>query len=142
MKILFVCKGNIARSQMADIIFNKLSKRHYAISAGTVVGSHEGQKIDDMDDLSDQYVIDCMKEIGLDVSEKTRKQLTKDMVEKADKIIVMAEIETIPNYLKNSKKTIFWNIENPKGKSLEEHRLVRDRIKTKVEELIKELNKK
>ena len=138
MNILFVCRGNVGRSQMAEIIFNNLSKEHHSTSAGTVVERHEGEKIKNID-LSAQYVIDCMKEKGFDISEKVRKQLTKNMVDKADKIIVMAEIETVPNYLKENKKAVFWKIENPKGKSLEEHRRCKNQVKIKVKKLIKEI---
>ena len=44
MKILFVCKGNVGRSQMATALFNKMSKIK-ASSAGTNVKEDEGQKI-------------------------------------------------------------------------------------------------
>ena len=34
MKVLFVCNGNVGRSQAAEAYFNRLSKKNTAISAG------------------------------------------------------------------------------------------------------------
>ena len=112
MKILFVCRGNVGRSQMAEVIFNKYSK-HKAISAGTKVYEYEGQKLKDF--LFAKPVINFMKKEGVDISEKTRKQVNQEMVKKFDKIIVMAEPETVPDYLKKNPKSIYWNVQDPIG---------------------------
>ncbi len=58
MKILFVCKANNGRSQLAEAIFNKLVEgKHQATSAGTKVvredSNKEGQKISDINIISD-----------------------------------------------------------------------------------------
>ena len=37
MNVLFVCNGNVSRSQVAETLFNHLSE-HQATSAGTAVG--------------------------------------------------------------------------------------------------------
>lgn len=57
----------------------------------------------------------------------------------ADKIIVMAEKETWPDYLKKSDKVIFWEIEDMCGQSLDKFRQARNQIKSRVEDLIKEI---
>ena len=45
MKVLFVCKSNIGRSQMAEAFFNKFSKNHKAISAGISTENHAGKMV-------------------------------------------------------------------------------------------------
>ncbi|MBI2045321.1 hypothetical protein HYT23_04655 [Candidatus Pacearchaeota archaeon] len=44
MKILFVCKGNVGRSQIAEALFSKYSQ-HQVMSAGTKVFESENQKL-------------------------------------------------------------------------------------------------
>src|SRR3989344_8136411 len=109
MKILFVCRANQGRSQLAEAIFNNLSKgKHKAISVGTKViredSNKEGEKI------SDQNIITAMKEVGVDISQNVRNQLTPETLNEADRVIVMSEPENTPHYLKGSPKAIFWEI--------------------------------
>ena len=105
---------------------------HEVSSAGTRVvdkegNSRDGQKLKDLP--AAEHVITCLAEEGIDVRENIRRQLTPAMVTDAEKIIVMAEPETIPDYLKDSPKTVYWGISDPKGTDLEAHRLTRDIIK-------------
>lgn len=111
MKILFVCKGNMVRSQAAAAFYNHLTKTHDAISAGTYVGAEdepEGQRLidivpNDFFEIMDGYECDLRKE-------KT-KGLTPEMVTSADCVISMAEEPYIPDFL-SGKNVIFWNIPN------------------------------
>ena len=133
MNILFICKANAGRSQMANAFFNKLSKKNKSISAGALVNEKEGGPLP-------EFVLKCMEEEGYDLSNEVRKQLTPDMVKWADKIIIMTERENIPNYLINeSEKITFWEVEDGKGMSYEIHIKIRNKIKKLVEELIKEI---
>lgn len=131
MKILFICKANVGRSQMAPAFFNQLSKQHSATGAGTHVWEKEGQPLH-------EYVIETMKDKGHDVSQCTRKQLTPEDAASADKIVVMTEQENLPPYVDLSK-VIFWNIDDPKDMSLEVHHQIRDQILTLVEKLVGEI---
>ena len=100
MKILFVCKANSGRSQMAEVFLNKMSRKYHATSAGIHV-TKKGQL--------HGHVIKCMKEIGYDLSRKRRTQLTPEIAEKPNKIIVIMEPHEVENflplYVKNSNKT-------------------------------------
>jgi arsenate reductase (thioredoxin) len=143
MKVLFICRGNVARSQFGEIFFNKFTEgKHQAISAGTVVAdkegnSKDGQKFKDLPGA--EPVVEVMKEVGIDILEKKRYQLTPTMIDEADKIIVMAEKESIPEYLSKSDKVVTWNVEDPKGKSLEFTRNIRDQVLSLVVDLVKKL---
>ena len=136
MDVLFICKSNFGRSQIAEAIFNSISQKHKATSAGTEKGRVTGHKLKDFPEHSNLFV--CMDEIGLDIKENTAKSLTPKIVKDADKIIVMAEKETWPDYLKKSNKITFWEIEDVCGQSLDKFRKVRDQIKSLVEDLVKE----
>ncbi|MEK6842292.1 MAG: low molecular weight phosphatase family protein, partial [Nanoarchaeota archaeon] len=83
MKVLFVCRGNVGRSQMAQVLFEKLSGLK-SFSVGTKV-NFEGQKIGEIE-LA-KLVVDSMKKHGLDVSGNIVRQLKPEMVSKFDKII-------------------------------------------------------
>ena len=134
MKILFVCRGNVGRSQMAAELFTKYSGIK-AFSVGINVFENEGQKISEID-LAEP-VIRFMKKEGLDIAENTRTQLTPKMVEQFDKIIVMSEPETISEYLSQNKKVEFWEIQNPKGMDDEGYEKIISQIKDKIKVLIK-----
>ncbi|MDH5783197.1 MAG: arsenate reductase ArsC [Candidatus Bathyarchaeota archaeon] len=125
--LLFVCIGNSGRSQMAEAFFNKLSKTWNAISAGTKP-----------DDSIHPYTIRVMKEVGVDVSKQKPKLLTREMVEKTDKIITMGcGADVCPaSYL---QKVEDWAIEEPYGKPIDKVREIRDQIKGKVEKMIREI---
>jgi|TARA_Y100000310_G_scaffold330589_1_gene402509 protein-tyrosine-phosphatase len=129
-KILFICNANIGRSQMAESIFNNVAKSHFSISAGTDV-NYEGAKIHSLN-------IDCMAEIGLDLSKNKRTQLTEEISKQSSKIIAMCEKNSLPNYL-IKKKIIFWKVSDPKNKSLMFRRNIRDQIKKLVNGLVKDL---
>lgn len=133
MKVLFVCRGNVGRSQMAQALFEKLSGLK-SFSVGTKV-NFDGQKICDIGPA--KFVVSSMKKRGCDISENLVKQLTPKMISDFDKIIVMAEPETIPDYLKGNKKVEFWEIEDPKGKDENFHRETILQIEKKILELIK-----
>lgn len=139
MKILFVCRGNAGRSQMAEALFKTLNDKHEIRSAGTQVVNKEGeskggQKLKDLSDA--EKIIIPLKEKGVDVSEYVRTQINPDMVEWADKIVVMAEPETIPDYLSVSDKIEYWNVKDPKGTSMEEHVQTVDQIEGLVKDFI------
>lgn len=128
--VLFVCVHNSGRSQMAETYFNLLAKdKAKGLSAGT-------QPADEVNPV----VVEAMKEVGMDISGNEPKTLTMDMVEKADKMITMgcgAEAEAVcpARFI----ETEDWALEDPKSKSLEQVRKIRDEIKERVTRLIKEM---
>jgi arsenate reductase len=132
MKVLFICRANVGRSQMAPAFFNTLSTKHHAIGAGTHVGDNEGLPLQEL-------VIKCMAELGYDLSKKKRRQLTPEIAHEAHKIIVMNEKDDLPPYLNDSPKLIFWDVEDAKGTSYDFHVKIRDQIRGLVEELVREI---
>ncbi|MBI1972385.1 low molecular weight phosphatase family protein [Candidatus Woesearchaeota archaeon] len=135
MKILFVCSGNVGRSQMAETFFNSLTQHHHAISAGIRVGVHEGKNL-----AKYEHVVKCMQDVGFSVAHKVSRQLTEQMVKESDKIISFAAAEELPEYARNSGKIVYWDVADAKGMDYSFHCKIRDQIKELVESLINELD--
>lgn len=106
MKVLFVCRGNMGRSQIAEVLFKKYHPEHKVISAGTVAKS-KGKNLP-----SD--IIKMMKQEGIDISNNKCKKLTKKIADSSDVIINLStKDEFQPKFLNNSKKLKFWPIKDP-----------------------------
>ncbi len=115
---------------MAEALFNQLAKgKARALSAGTQPA-----------DTVNPVVVEVMRGVGIDISGNKPKALTMDMVEKADRMITMgcgAEAEaTCPA---SFIETEDWALEDPKGKTIEAVRKIRDEIKKRVTRLISEI---
>jgi protein-tyrosine-phosphatase len=128
-KVLFVCVENAGRSQMAEA-FAKMhgAGKVEAISAGTMP-SREVNPV----------VAEAMREKGLDISGNRPKAITPDMVREATVIITMgcsAEGFCPVQFL---SKVVDWKLEDPKGKSIEQVRKIRDEVEQRVRELVEEL---
>jgi protein-tyrosine-phosphatase len=124
--ILFVCIENSSRSQIAEGFARKLGLN--ASSAGTVPSTHVNP-----------LVIDAMREVGIDISQNSTKELTAQMIDAAGVVVLTdASLEkALPTNLRRKmrKKVVEWNLPDPQGKSLEEIRFVRDEIERMVKAL-------
>jgi protein-tyrosine-phosphatase len=125
-KVLFVCHGNVGRSQMAEGFYNAMTQTKNASSAGT----------DPLTPLKypklPETVCRIMQEEGIDVSEQIVKLITEKMVDAAESIVILCKREYCPDFLLNSQKVIFWNIEDPYRMNIDDMRVIRDKIKMKV----------
>ncbi len=132
MNVLYICRANFARSQIAEAIHNNLFDSN-AKSAGTIPGEYEGIQFRQYGRLE---LLTCLLEIGIDISDKFPKKLTQKMIKSADSVIVMAEPSTWPDYLKQSPKIEYWEISDPAGRSLYFYRKTRDEIRLRIEDLL------
>jgi arsenate reductase len=125
--ILFVCVENAGRSQMAEAFAKKWGMR--ASSAGTMPSS----KIN-------PTVVELMKEEGVDLSANKPKMLTNDMISEASLVVTMGcsveEVCPRPMLAKMQKKLIDWHVDDPKGKSVDEVRNIRNDVERRVKELL------
>jgi len=127
-KVLFVCVHNSGRSQMAEAFFNKLAAgKASASSAGT-----------DPAPQVNPVAVEAMREMGIDISRQKPKALTFEMVEKADRVVTMGcGVEGVcPASFVHTED---WELDDPAGKPLDEVRRIRDQIRARVTELLKEL---
>ena len=125
---------------MAQAMFNRLS-RHRSTSTGTMVLEMEGQTLAERAEVAPSVVLvlELMSgEEGLDLSSEQRTQLTPELVDAADKVIVMAERETWPDYLVEGGKVEFWEIADAFNIQMDAVRAIKNQIKVRVEELVRE----
>ena len=87
----------------------------------------------------DPLVIEVMKEKGIDLSTKKPKGLNDLPPIEMDYLVTMGCEETCPAI--PAKKIIEWEIPDPKGKSTDFFREVRDIIEDKVKALFEEIEK-
>jgi arsenate reductase len=80
--------------------------------------------------------VEVMREVGIDISHQKSKDITEDMMRNSTKIVNMGcmDKESCPTLFLNN--IIDWNIEDPKGKSVDKVREIRDEIKRRVTELV------
>jgi protein-tyrosine-phosphatase len=128
-RIAFVCVENARRSQMAQGFANAFGRGKLEVYSA---GSGPSSQIDPL-------VIEVMKEKGIDLSGKRPKGLNDLPSIQMDYLITMGCEETCPAVL--AKKMIEWQIPDPKGKSVDVFREVRDLIKNKVKTLYEEIGK-
>ena len=113
-KVLFICKGNWFRSQMAAAIYNKLTNSKQADSVGTYTGEPdepEGQILSNLFRTPDFF--ETMEKRGINLRSNLTLRLQPSMIEEYDVIVSMAEEPYIPDFLRNAKKVIWWKVDNP-----------------------------
>jgi len=128
--------SNSRRSQMAELIFNKLSESHSAMSAG--IDPQGGNwKVD-----PNVYI--ALKEIGIEAKNLEAKKLTDEMLEKADKIITFMCADKLP--AKYQSKVEDWQLgvkrnigEKQSERTLDEIRKMRDLIYEKIKQFVQQL---
>ncbi len=145
MNVLFVCNGNVSRSQVAETMFNHLSE-HHATSAGTAVRhlDAEGQTLRARAESPDTpatsgIVLELMLEKGFDLSSNVLNQVTPEMVDAADRVIVMLGSIPPEDSLVRSDKAEVWDIADPVHTPSESTAIIIDEVIQKVEGLIREL---
>jgi protein-tyrosine-phosphatase len=114
-EILFICRGNMFRSQVAKAIFNTDPVAGWeAISAGTAVQeeNRQGIKLSEYGGGIQLIINEINKKYKKDISDEFCKQVTEDAVKSATKIIMMSEKEYIPEWLDNYEWE-YWEIPNP-----------------------------
>jgi arsenate reductase len=124
-RVIFACVHNAGRSQMAAAFFNAVADpgRAEAVSAGTEPGDHVHP-----------VVIDVMREVGIDLSEKKPQRLTHDLARSASLLVTMGCGESCP-YIPGLRRDD-WPLTDPKGRPLEEVRRIRDEIRERVAQLV------
>lgn len=127
--ILFVCVENAGRSQMAEGFFNRYAPKGYrAVSAGT---RPAGQ--------INPLVVQTMNEVGIDISRQKSKIITDDMIKSSARGVNMGCMDRSDCPLLFLNNPVDWGVEDPKGKSIEKVRKIRDEIQRRVKELAENL---
>lgn len=130
MKILFICHGNVGRSQIAEGYYNHLTRTLNASSAGVdpTTPARYPKLVPE--------VLRVMDEEEIDLSEKKVKYVTEEMVNQSDKIFILCKKKDCPDFLLKHHTISFWEIEDPYNTSVETFRIIRSEIKRKILELL------
>ena len=130
-KYLFICNENVGRSQMAEGFYNKKSGSKASISAGLVDSSqkYNGHPRPD--------VIQVMQEVGINIGDQKINQLTTEMIDEAEKIVVLCNKKICPEAIIMRENVLYALVEDPPDikKTIDVVRTMRDKIKLIVENL-------
>ncbi len=122
--VLFVCLHNAGRSQMSQALFEReAAASHSSLSAGTTPA-----------DRVHPEVIEVMREIGLDLSDRRPQLLTRELAEQADVVVTMGCGDECP-YIPG-KRYIDWDLPDPRGRPLDEVRAIRNDIVRRIDSLL------
>jgi arsenate reductase len=121
--VLFVCQGNIFRSQMAEGFFNASAPNGWrAESAGTRPGGRVHPN-----------AVALMKEVGVDISPQRPKPFDPAVAAAAWRVIAMCDLEGCP------QQAVHWPITDPALLPEARQYEIRDEIERRVNELIREI---
>ncbi|MDQ6805160.1 MAG: arsenate reductase ArsC [Actinomycetota bacterium] len=127
MHILFACLHNAGRSQISQALFEQAAAgRHQARSAGTTPATRVNPTVQE-----------AMRELDIDLSDRTPQLLTRELAEWADVVVTMGCGDQCP-FIPGTRY-IDWELPDPAGRPVEEVRATRDEIARRVQRLLTEL---
>ncbi|MEZ4364995.1 MAG: hypothetical protein R2939_01750 [Kofleriaceae bacterium] len=123
--MIFACVHNAGRSQMAAAFFNLriAPTRGRASSAGTAPATRVHPE-----------VVRVMREVGVDLAAAQPQRLTAALAASAQRLVTMGcgdACPVVPGLLRED-----WPLTDPRGRSLDEVRAIRDDIRARVEDLV------
>ena len=124
MTVLFLCRQNAGRSQMAQAFFERLAPAdHVGVSGGSAPAAavHPG-------------VVQVMREVGIDLSAARPQRLTVELAQTAGLLVTMGCGESCP-FIPGLER-LDWPIADPKGQPTERVREIRNEIRARVRHLV------
>jgi arsenate reductase len=132
IKVLFLCLGNSCRSQMAEGLLRHMAgDRFEAHSAGTIPS------------YVHHRAIQVMAELGIDISEHRSKHVQEFTGQSFDFVISLCGEDNCPSFIGKASTSLHWPFPDPVGavgseeEVLDESRKVRNAIKEKLEEFVR-----
>ncbi len=113
----FVCVGNAGRSQMAQVLYERLGGEARSAGSRPETELHHA-------------VVEALEELDVDVSRLHPKPIRQEDVEWADVVVTMGCGDACP--VLPGKDYLDWNLVDPVGLCLEEVRELRDDIGRRV----------
>jgi arsenate reductase len=125
--VLFVCTHNAGRSQIAQAFFERYAPDDFRAESA---GEEPAEAIW-------PNVVEAMREVGIEVSDRRPKRLDKEMQLHADWAITLHCKAACP-YVAAAVED--WDVADPAGQPLEEVRRIRDELDERVRELVGRLD--
>ncbi|MBP0000993.1 MAG: arsenate reductase, glutathione/glutaredoxin type [Cyanobacteria bacterium SID2] len=128
--VMFVCKRNSCRSQMAEGFARNLGKDKIAVSSSGLEASRVHPT-----------AIEVMSEIGIDIGAQTSDPLGNFKADDYDTVISLCGcgVNLPPEWV---TREVFedWQLDDPDGQPLETFRRVRDEIRERVDRMISSIS--
>ena len=129
-KVMFVCKKNSRRSQMAEGFARTLGAGKIAVTSSGLSASQVDPK-----------TVEIMSEVGIDISKQSSKALTDFNPEDYDAVISLCGCGVnLPEEWVLREVFADWQLDDPEGQSIDTFRRVRDEVKERVVNLIQSLS--
>ncbi len=129
-KVMFVCKKNSRRSQMAEGFARTLGEGKIAVTSSGLEAS-----------FVDPKTVEIMSEIGIDISNQESKPLSDFNPEDYDAVISLCGcgVNLPPEWV---TREVFedWQLDDPEGEDMETFRRIREEVKQRVIQLIENLS--
>ncbi|HKO28880.1 MAG TPA: heat-shock protein HtpX [Solirubrobacteraceae bacterium] len=116
---------------MSQALFEQAAgSRHQALSAGSAADPAGGVH---------PPVVEVMRELGVDLSDRRPQRLTRELAAQADVVVTMGCGDACPAI--PGTRYLDWELPDPKGRPLDEVRATRDEIARRVKALVSELDR-
>jgi len=132
-RVLFLCTGNVARSQMAEGLLRDMAGDRFEVSSGGLIPSYVRPN-----------TIAVMKEIGIDISHHRSKSLNEFIDTSFDYVITVCDhaSQHCPVFPGPAKR-IHWSIKDPvvigdDRAQLEAFRHARDDLRERIADFIRQ----
>jgi protein-tyrosine-phosphatase len=126
--VIFVCVHNAGRSQMSAGWARHLAGDRLLVFSG---GSAPAEVVN-------PRAVEAMAEVGVDISEAFPMSFTDEIIQASDVVVTMGCGDACPFF--PDKRYLDWELADPHDASLDEIRVVRDEIGSRVERLLVEMN--
>ena len=125
-RVLFLCTGNSARSQMAEGLLRSMGgDRFDAFSAGTnPKGVHP-------------RTLEAMKEIGIDLSQQSSKDVSQYLGEKFDYVITVCDRAKQQCPIFPGAEPIHWGFDDPAAAASESELEVFRRVRNEIQQRLR-----
>lgn len=128
--VMFVCKKNSRRSQMAEGFARTLGNGKIEVTSSGLEASSV-----------DPTTVQVMSEIGIDINDQTSKPLNNFNPEDYDAVISLCGCGVnLPEEWVLRKVFQDWQLDDPEGQTIDTFRRVRDEVKERVATLIQSLS--
>lgn len=125
--VLFIDTHDAGRGRMAKALFlHRVGAHGLAFSVGT-----------DPNAALEEPINEVMEELGISMIGAFPKPYTTEILQAADRIVTFAGGAEVP--IPDPDKHEVWEVEDPRGRSLEEVREIRDELASRVQGLIDRL---
>jgi len=125
--VLFLCTHNAGRSQMAMGFFRSMAGDR---AVGWSGGSEPGSEVNPV-------AVEAMAEVGIDISGEFPKPWTDEVVRAADVVGTMGCGDACPVF--PGKRYEDWTLADPHEQGIEQVRVIRDEVRSRVVGLLAEL---